>query len=359
MDYPKVSGSSAQLAALVIAAAGQVSPGLLPESYPLPGKQHDPAAFSSDHVSFYYHACPACLVAEDLYPDPGEPSSKKPKNPDYHTANDVEVNVSYAADVARAVAAAAWMIASSGPTPWRRTPPPPVRTGTSEGAETTDTARPVTIEVLSESTTTHEGSDPMPEKFLVEFLAKWIRDADFRCQVLHKELTTLQDWEMSGPQIQDLVSLDKARILDRVIKELEGLGIDLDQVRNEVNPAGLVLTGSGGTDGGSSGGLMSAATVYYEGQVHLRGVTPQTIGKDKTRHVVLRGQGFDASKQVQVKFEKGTTEVLREVIGISCDVDVYQRAIVEVTLNETGEWSVYAQNPGEPWSSEDVVLFVI
>ena len=37
-----------------------------------------------------------------------------PKNTTYHTVMDLNVNASYAAAVARAVAAAAWMVASPG-----------------------------------------------------------------------------------------------------------------------------------------------------------------------------------------------------------------------------------------------------
>ena len=50
----------------------------------------------------------------------------------------------------------------------------------------------------------------MPDRLLVQFLEKWIRDAEFRCRVLHKEQTTLETEEgLSQHQIDTLLSLDK------------------------------------------------------------------------------------------------------------------------------------------------------
>lgn len=75
----------------------------------------------------------------------------------------------------------------------------------------------------------------MPQKFLVEFLAKWIREKEFRCQVLHKEQTTLQNYGLTQYQIDDLLSLDKPTIIKRLVDELElDLAIDLEKVKKEV-----------------------------------------------------------------------------------------------------------------------------
>jgi hypothetical protein len=188
----------------------------------------------------------------------------------------------------------------------------------------------------------------MPTKYIVEFLAKWIRDEDFRCKVLHKEVTSLQDWELTGEQVDDLLSLNKETILKRILKEFEDdLGVNLDKVQMEVIgvPQPPIL--------GPTAAAM--ATVYTEGAVHVRGTDPQTVPVGVEKMVVLRGQGFEGTPQVQ--FERGTKSVSPTVVSVSCDVDVYQRVAVNVELDEVGEWKVKARNTNtDPWSTELVVV---
>lgn len=119
--------------------------------------------------------------------------------------------------------------------------------------------------------------------------------------------------------------------------------------------------------------LMASATVYSEGQVHVRGVTPLTVAKGAESVLVLRGQGFDAScadtpagtsaetsVTPEVRFKLGSKTAPGVVLGITCDVDVYQRVTVKVTLDELGQWSVQARNnPNEPWSTEFVTVGVL
>jgi hypothetical protein len=110
-DYKSVFAGCRDVANLVIAAAAQVSPNLDPQRYPLGRSTTDPATNRSDHSSFQYQGWPACLVAEDLFADAGN-APKQTGNPHYHLATDVDVNVAYATDVVRAVAAAAWTAAN-------------------------------------------------------------------------------------------------------------------------------------------------------------------------------------------------------------------------------------------------------
>jgi Zn-dependent M28 family amino/carboxypeptidase len=109
-DYAAAQPSSAALAAVVVDAVAQVSPGLTPQTYPEAGCDHDPGAHRSDHSSFHYHNWPACLVAEDLWTEVCT-GVKQTGNPEYHKASDLVVDAAYAADVTRAVAAAAWLAA--------------------------------------------------------------------------------------------------------------------------------------------------------------------------------------------------------------------------------------------------------
>ncbi len=110
-DYKNVFSACQDVAKLVIDAAALVSPNLAPQLYPLGTSTNDPATNRSDHASFQYQGWPACLVAEDLFADVGSAPAQT-GNPDYHRATDVNVNAAYAADVVRAVAAAAWTAAN-------------------------------------------------------------------------------------------------------------------------------------------------------------------------------------------------------------------------------------------------------
>jgi hypothetical protein len=105
--------------------------------------------------------------------------------------------------------------------------------------------------------------------------------------------------------------------------------------------------------------LMATNTAYNEGQVHIRGVTPTSIGVDLDKSVILRGQGFDEGAMVEFrKQDEPGKKVDGQVTGISCDMDVYQRVTVDVKLDEQGYWLVHGKNPGEVWSTETVILTV-
>lgn len=210
----------------------------------------------------------------------------------------------------------------------------------------------------------------MPQKFLVEFLADWIRDEQFRCAVLYQEQTSLDAYGLTQEQKTALLSLDKKQILAQIHKELEQyLAIDLDKLRDEVGGP-VPVPGPGGTPTLPDGTRMLASTafallsaineaaLYGQGRVHLRGAKPAGVAKDKKRLVVLRGQGFDVKPEVE--FVKDSKIVQGEVQEITCDVDVYQRVLVKVKLDEEGEWKVRARNDSsEPWSTEDVPVLAL
>jgi hypothetical protein len=390
-----IHASSQQLSQIVVDAAAQVSPTLQAELHPQAGCDHDPAAGRSDHSAFHTEGWRACLVCEDLFAGSCDAPSQA-GNPDYHRQSDLTIDYAYAADVARTVAAAAWMVAkpSAGPTVIADTGGPregTARDGTIVAPRSGDGEPRTTDEPGS---LPGQGDEPMPKKYLVEFLARWIRDEEFRCQVLHKEQTTLEDWELTTPQIMDLLSLDKERIVDRLVKELEGLGIELETVQKEVygpgpdldlplSPPpgpGTPLTPPGGSGSGIfrvaerpgnvdlSGptgsvlnvfALLAANTAYNEGQVHIRGVTPEAVDSGSETLVVVRGQGFDEDPTIEFrKQDQQDTKVEGEVLGVSCDIDVFQRVTVKVKLGEEGYWLVHGRNAGEEWSTETVVLTV-
>jgi len=108
-----VQSRSASLAALISAVVSQVSSGLpAPQHYPGPGTPSDPAERRSDHYSFQAEGYAACLASEDFFVGPGPGAPTPEPNPNYHMPEDSAVNAKYAADIARAVTAAAWVTAT-------------------------------------------------------------------------------------------------------------------------------------------------------------------------------------------------------------------------------------------------------
>ena len=111
-DRLSVQNQAFILAERIQQVAKQVSPNLPdPQIYVNTGlgeESKDQVYNRSDHYSFNVVGYPACLASEDFLP--GAPVSEV--NPNYHMISDTFVDSSYAADIARAVAAAAWITAN-------------------------------------------------------------------------------------------------------------------------------------------------------------------------------------------------------------------------------------------------------
>lgn len=87
----------------------QVSPELKPiQIYTQP----DPAAERSDHASFHERGYAACVISEDFFAGPNLDSPTEEANPNYHMETDTFVDPEYAAEISRAVTAAAWVTAN-------------------------------------------------------------------------------------------------------------------------------------------------------------------------------------------------------------------------------------------------------
>lgn len=101
------------LAQRIVRAAQQVSPDLpAGQIYLSHGPlDRDPAEGRSDHTSFQRVGYPACAATEDFFVGP-QPGSDPEPNPNYHTTSDTFVDVDYAADIVRAMGAAAWVTAN-------------------------------------------------------------------------------------------------------------------------------------------------------------------------------------------------------------------------------------------------------
>jgi len=107
---PAVQDRSVRLAELIASLVPQVSPKLPPpQIYPDSDGSLDPAQSRSDHYSFQLEGYAACLASEDFFAGPGPAAPMPEPNPNYHLPADDAVNPTYAADIAKAVATAAWI----------------------------------------------------------------------------------------------------------------------------------------------------------------------------------------------------------------------------------------------------------
>lgn len=111
----EVQRRSLVLAELVSQLTGLVSPELqAPQLYVSRGPQppdRDPAEGRSDHAAFQERGYPACAASEDFFAGPNANAPEPEGNPHYHQKQDTFVDASYAADIARAIAASAWVLA--------------------------------------------------------------------------------------------------------------------------------------------------------------------------------------------------------------------------------------------------------
>ena len=106
-----VERRSLELAHQLARTAARVSPDLAPaQIYPAEPEGDDEADGRSDHTSFQERGYAACVASEDLFVGPLADSPAAEGNPDYHRRTDTFVDHDYAADIARAVAATAWLL---------------------------------------------------------------------------------------------------------------------------------------------------------------------------------------------------------------------------------------------------------
>ena len=113
-----VEQRSLLLAKLLQRVSAVVAPQLdAPQVYTSATPEGDPAEGRSDHASF--HACgyAACVASEDFFggPEPASPAAEA--NPNYHKKDDTFIDGDFAADIARVLAAGAWVTAKASVAP--------------------------------------------------------------------------------------------------------------------------------------------------------------------------------------------------------------------------------------------------
>jgi hypothetical protein len=110
LTSPAVQAKSAVLAERVRRLVLAVAPtlGTMQLYLSSPGSV-DPAEGRSDHAPFQARGYGACVATEDFFVGPG--SAPAEANPNYHRKTDTLVDLTYAADIARSIVAAAWVTA--------------------------------------------------------------------------------------------------------------------------------------------------------------------------------------------------------------------------------------------------------
>jgi hypothetical protein len=103
---------SLPLAELMANVTPQVSPGLPRPQIYRTGSDVDPAEQRSDHAPFQAQGYGACVVSEDFFLGPEANDPQPQPNPNYHKKEDTFIDPAYAADIARAVGTAAWVMAN-------------------------------------------------------------------------------------------------------------------------------------------------------------------------------------------------------------------------------------------------------
>jgi leucyl aminopeptidase len=112
--HPDVQARSVVLAERVQRWKNEVAPLLEnPQIYistgPTLASGRDPAEGRSDHGPFHARGYAAAVISEDFFAGPRPESNPPEANPHYHKKTDTIVDHQYAADIARAIAAGAWI----------------------------------------------------------------------------------------------------------------------------------------------------------------------------------------------------------------------------------------------------------
>lgn len=172
-------------------------------------------------------------------------------------------------------------------------------------------------------------------RLIVDFLSDFVKDVPgVRCAVLKDDVAGMTTYNLSPTAIDKLHSLKTQDVLDELVRELKGLGIDLDAKRKEV-------------DGGRFGALERDSR-YSNKFIHFRGCDHDKVFLNVPTVLVFRGNGFD-DKEPDIRFtHESGAEIHGTVLGVDCDVDLYQRVMVWVTLDSPGKWTVDGKNPDDP-----------
>lgn len=193
----------------------------------------------------------------------------------------------------------------------------------------------------------------MPDKLLVNFVADFITKETVRCMTLKNEIEGPREYGLNEAQIATLNTFDLTTIFKAMREEVLALGIDLKKKKDEVQGLG------GGVVPSQVEALVANVvnqSMYSAGRVHIRNVQSGIIKSGTETTLTILGNGFDKTPQIGFSKDSPTQNpsVLGTVIKSSCDLDLYQRLTVTVTLNESGTWKIQGRNSSnEQWNDQN------
>ncbi len=208
---------------------------------------------------------------------------------------------------------------------------------------------------------------PAPQKMIVEFLAHYLSDSEFRCQVLYNERATMRRFGLNADQYNALISLKKSEILDRIVRDFKDSGVDVDRIRDEIwnddRPPVIedeVVAPANEEVRAIEVEELFDSSAYEEGTIHIRRREPTWVEPETDVEIFLGGQGFDPTPDsTQVTFVlKDPTKPRRNglpgghhiegrVTDCACGIDVFQRVKVEVNFPKSGRWLIFARHISE------------
>lgn len=186
----------------------------------------------------------------------------------------------------------------------------------------------------------------MRDRYLVEFIADFLRSEDLRSRVLKDEVEGPRAYGLDDDQLAALATFDLDQIFGLAKEEILAAGINLpaklrEMQKGEYHRPKPVVSG-----------MFHA--MYPGGGIHIRNVIPSKVKVGIESEVVIEANGLDPMPQIGFSKEaiKLEPDVEGKVISFRADPDLFQRVGVLVSLPEAGTWVVQARNsPAEPWTN--------
>jgi hypothetical protein len=195
-------------------------------------------------------------------------------------------------------------------------------------------------------------------KTFSELLGKFLTDEKTRCPIIKDHDKGLTAFGMSAEHVQALGTMDAGEIVPYVLAELTNKLAPADRVafrkliqaikvkHDEVFPSHLTPQE-----------ITAAAAAYGSGGVHIFEVSPKTAHAGSPTQIVIRGNGYDCERNIEVRFVEVSADTLTvtaaEVLSLTADEDLNERVTVKVTFPRPGEWLAEIRNtsaPGSGWS---------
>ncbi len=210
-------------------------------------------------------------------------------------------------------------------------------------------------------------------KTIAQLVAEFMNPANeqMRADILRNHETGLASHGMSPQQADILRTMISSDVLPEMISELGDSSFtgpppaidvaDLKQMMADFDAKGREVFP--GRTGFVAEAMLSAAAAYNAAGVHIFGVDPEVVHMGGPVSLVIRGNGYEHN------VASGTLPLVQFVPGdepedspdavpgtaksMSCDIDLNERILVEVTFPYKGKWRAMVKNAGDAtWSGD-------